>query len=87
MEISSGFLVAGLLMVIVGAILIYRSLRASPSELNEEDNGVTYFGPVSIDVKSERMLILTALIIASMVILYLVTKSLYPDLFGGIAVG
>jgi len=87
MEISSGFLIVGLLMALVGAILIYKSLRASPSEVTEENDGVRYIGPIPIMVNGERKWILVALIITSVIILYLVTKSVYPELLGGVTVG
>jgi uncharacterized membrane protein len=83
MAITSGFLIAGLLMTLGGAILIYLSLKASPAELAEDSEGVVYIGPLPIVVKGERKWILAALIISSVLIMYLATKTYYPSLFGG----
>jgi uncharacterized membrane protein len=87
MEISSGFLIVGLLMALVGAILIYKSLRASPHELTEDNDGVRYIGPIPIIVNGGRKWILAAVMITAVIIIYLVTKSMYPELLGGVSVG
>ena len=84
MEIASGFLIIGLLMTLAGAILIYKSLRADPNELSEENDGVRYIGPIPIVVNGGRKWILAALVISSILILYLVVKTVYPDILGGI---
>ncbi len=83
MAITSGFLIAGLLMTLAGAILIYMSLKASPSELAEAD-GVLFIGTLPIVVKDERKWILTALVITSVLIMYLAVKNYYPGVFGGV---
>ena len=83
MAITSGFLIVGLLMTIAGAILIYMSLKASPRELAEDREGVVFVGPLPIVVKDGRKWILAALIISSVLIMYLATKTYYPGLFGG----
>jgi uncharacterized membrane protein len=87
MEISSGFLIVGLLMTLAGALLIYLSLRARPNELKEENNEIRYIGPIPIIVNGGRKWILTALVISSILIVYLITKSVYPELLGGVFVG
>ena len=84
MEISSGFLVAGLLMSLAGAILIYMSLKAEPNELKDEKNGIRYIGPIPIVVNGGRKWILAALIVSSVLIIYLIAKSYYPDILGGL---
>lgn len=84
MEIASAFLLIGLLMTLTGAILIYKSLRASPNEISEENGGVRYIGPIPIVVNGGRKWILAALMITSVLIVYLVIKSVYPDILGGV---
>lgn len=84
MAFTGGFLIVGLLMTLAGAILIYMSLKASPKELAEDSEGVVYVGPVPIVVKDRRKWILAALIISTVVIAYLATKTYYPSLFGGV---
>ena len=87
MEISSGFLIIGLLMTLAGAILIYVSIRASPHDLNEENDGVRYIAGIPIIVNGERKWILAALVISSILILFLITKSLYPNILGDMLSG
>lgn len=87
MAFTSGFLIVGLLMVLAGAILIYKSLKASPKELAEDGEGVVYIGPLPIVVKDGRKWILTALIISALLIAYLATKTYYPNLLGGVVNG
>ena len=82
MEIGNSFLVIGLLMTLAGVILIYKSLRASPNDI-AQDNGVRYIGPIPIVVNGGRKWILAALIITSFLIVYLLTKSFYPEILGG----
>lgn len=87
MEISSGFLIVGLLMTLAGAILIYVSLRADANDLSEENDGVRYIWGIPIIVNGGRKWILAALMISSLLILYLITKSLYPNILGGMFSG
>ena len=87
MQISSGFIILGFLMILAGAILIYFSLKAGPSEILENRNGVRYFGSIPIIVNGGRKWILAALIISSVIIVYLVAKSVYPVLLGGVLSG
>jgi uncharacterized membrane protein len=83
MEISSAFLVIGLLMTLIGAILIYKSLRASPHDILDNREGIRYIGSIPIIVNGGRKWIVAALLVTAMVIVYLVTKSFYPNVFGG----
>ncbi len=87
MEISSGFLIVGLLMTLAGAILIYISLRADPNDLSEENDGIRYIWGIPIIVNGGRKWILAALMISSLLILYLITKSSYPNILGGMFSG
>lgn len=87
MEISSGFLVIGLLMTLAGAILIYMSLRAGPGELKGDNDGIRVVWGIPIIVNGGRRWILAALIISSILILYLITKSSYPNILGDVFSG
>lgn len=87
MEITSSFLAIGLLMTLTGIILIYKSLKASPHEIAEDNGGLRYIGPVPIMVNGGRKWIVAALIITGVVIVYLLTRSYYPALIGGVFSG
>jgi len=76
MEFTGGFLVAGLLMTLAGAILIYQSIKASPSEARSQAKGVRFIGPIPIMVEGSRKWIIAALGVASVVLIYLATSSL-----------
>jgi len=78
MEVSSGVILIGIAMILVGAILIYKSLRASPWELKNSPNEVRYIGPIPIMINGSRRLVLTAAIVASILILLLVVNSFFP---------
>lgn len=87
MDVSSGLLIIGLLMALAGAILIYKSLRASPREMAEDNGEIKYIGSVPIMIDGNRKWILVALMISTVLIVYLATKSFYPDIFGGVLNG
>jgi uncharacterized membrane protein len=87
MGVSSGFVFIGLLMVLVGVIFIYLSIRATPSEINREKDGIRYIGPLPIVVDGERKWILFALLVTTFIILYLVTKPMYLELRGVVRIG
>lgn len=74
-------------MTLAGAILIYMSLKAEPNELSDEKGGIRYIGPIPIVINGERKWIVAALIISGVLIVYLVTKSYYPDILGGLFIG
>ena len=76
MEFTSGFLVAGLFMTLAGAILIYQSIKASPSEAKSQSKGVHFIGPIPIMVEGSRKWIVAAIGVASVVLVYLATSSL-----------
>ena len=75
MEITSGFLVIGLLMTLAGAILIYQSLKASPSEARTKVDGVVFIGPIPIIVSGSRKWIVAALGAAGVILLWLAVRS------------
>jgi uncharacterized protein (TIGR00304 family) len=75
MEITSGFLVIGFLMTIAGAILIYQSIRANPSEARARVDGVVFIGPIPIIVAGSRKWIIAAIAATSMILIWLASGS------------
>ncbi len=75
MGIISGFLLVGGLITLVGAFLIYLSLRAGPQEVSRRE-GVFYLGPIPIMVTGVRKWIITALGITSIILVWLVSSTL-----------
>jgi uncharacterized membrane protein len=84
MEFTSGFLVVGLLMTLAGAILIYQSLKASPSEATTNAKGVVFLGPLPIMVAGSRRWIVAALGAAGIVLLWLISSSINSGFMGWI---
>ena len=84
MEISSGFLLVGAFMSLAGALLIYKSLKAGPNDIANKNSDIRYVGRIPIIVNGESKWIITAFIISSFIIIYLITISFFPDIFGGI---
>lgn len=83
MEIISGFLIVGGLITLVGAFLIYLSLRAGPQEVSRRE-GVFYLGPIPIMVTGVRKWIITALGITSIILVWLVSSTLNLSIMGWI---
>jgi uncharacterized membrane protein len=83
MEIISGFLLVGGLITLVGAFLIYLSLRAGPREVSHRE-GVFYLGPIPIMVTGVRKWIITALGITSIILVWLVSRTLNLSILGWI---
>jgi uncharacterized membrane protein len=83
MEIISGFLLVGGLITLVGAFLIYLSLRAGPQEVSRRE-GVFYLGPIPIMVTGVRKWIITALGITSIILVWLVSSTLNLSIMGWI---
>lgn len=75
MGIISGFLLAGGLITLAGAFLIYLSLRAGPHEVSRK-KGVFYLGPIPIMVTGIRKWIITALGVTSIILVWLVSSTL-----------
>ena len=75
MEIINGFLLVGSLITLVGAFLIYLSLRAVPQEVSRRE-GVFYLGPIPIMVTGVRKWIIAALGITSVILVWLVSSTL-----------
>lgn len=81
MGIISGFLLAGGLITLAGAFLIYLSLRASPHEVSRK-KGVFYLGPIPIMVTGMRKWIITALGVTSVILVWLVSSTLNLSIMG-----
>jgi len=81
MEISSGFILVGGLITLVGAFLIYLSLRAGPQEVARKD-GVFYLGPIPIMITGVRKWIITALGITGVILVWLVSSTLNLSTMG-----
>ena len=82
MEITSGFLVVGLVTAIAGAILIYQIVKASPSEARSQAKGVFFIGPIPIIIEGSRKWIVAALGVASIVLVWLASRSLSSGFIG-----
>ncbi len=82
MEIPNGFLTIGLMMILVGVILIYKSLRAHPSELVSHRDGVIYLGSTPIIITEARKWIMAALGVTGMVIVWLISNMVNQGLIG-----
>ena len=73
MEVTSGFLVIGFLMSLVGAILIYKSIRATPSEVRSRINGIMFIGSIPIVISGSRKWIIASIVTASVIMIWLVS--------------
>ena len=82
MEVSSGFLFAGVALVAVGVYLVYLSLRAGPGEADGEAVGVILIGPIPIIVGGGRKWIIAALAVIAVIMLYMVSKQISSNLIG-----
>jgi uncharacterized membrane protein len=82
MEVSSGFLFAGVALVAVGVYLVYLSLKAGPGEADSEAVGVILIGPIPIIVGGGRKWIIAALVVIAVIMLYMVSKQISSDLIG-----
>lgn len=81
MEISSGFLLVGGFITLVGAFLIFLSLRAGPQEVSRNE-GIFYLGPIPIRVTGIRKWIIAALGITSVILVWLVSCTLNLSIMG-----
>ena len=82
MTFSSGLVFIGALMTIVGVYMVYLSLRASPNEMESKHMGVIFVGPIPLVFAGTRKWIITAVCVAAVVMLFMVTRSISPDLIG-----
>jgi uncharacterized membrane protein len=82
MDVSSGFLVVGAAMAIAGAIMVYMSLRAGPSEVQSRGAAVIFIGPIPIVVGGSRKWVLAALGVAAVILLVMIVSSAQPELIG-----
>jgi len=82
MDASSGFLVVGAVMVVAGAIMVYMSLRAGPSEAKSGGAAVIFIGPIPIVLGGSRKWVVAALGAAAVILLVMVIRSAQPELIG-----
>jgi uncharacterized membrane protein len=82
MDVSSGFLAVGAVMVVAGAIMVYMSLRAGPSEVRSGGAAVIFIGPIPIVVGGSRKWVVAALGAAAVILLVMIMRSAQPDLIG-----
>jgi uncharacterized membrane protein len=82
MEVSNGFLLLGIVMTLVGIFMVYLSLRAKPEEVKTRGLGIFFLGPIPIIIGGSRKWIITALSIVFIIMFFLATKNIRPDLIG-----
>ncbi|MCW4049976.1 MAG: DUF131 domain-containing protein [Candidatus Bathyarchaeota archaeon] len=81
MEIS-GLLMLGFTLTLLGVLMVYQSLRARPGEVEEKDEGVIFFGTIPIIVGGSRKWIVAALGATAIMMLFILTKEIRPDILG-----
>ena len=72
----------GLAMTLVGAYMVYLSLRAKPGEVQAKGMGIIFIGPIPIILGGSRKWILAAIGVTALVMFLMLTKSLNPSLIG-----
>jgi uncharacterized membrane protein len=82
MDVSSGFLAVGAVMVVAGAIMVYMSLRAGPSEGKSGGTAVIFIGPIPIVLGGSRRWVVAAIGAAAVILLVMVMRLPQPDLIG-----
>jgi uncharacterized protein (TIGR00304 family) len=82
MEVSSGLLFVGVGLTLLGAFLVYLSLRADAGELDAEAAGVIFIGPIPIILGGGRKWIIAALGVTAILMLYMISRQIRPDLIG-----
>ena len=82
MEVSSGLLFVGVALTLLGAFLVYLSLRAGPREVDAKAVGVIFIGPSPIILGGGRKWIIAALGVTAIIMLYMISKQIRPDLIG-----
>jgi len=82
MEVSSGILFVGVALTLLRALLVYLSLRAGPGEFDVKAVGVVFIGSIPIIVGGSRKWIIAALGVTAIIMLYMISKQIRPDLIG-----
>jgi len=82
MEVSSGLLFVGVALTLLGAFLVYLSLRAGPGDVDAKAVGVIFIGPIPIILGGSRKWIIAALGVTAIIMLYMISKQIRPDLIG-----
>lgn len=82
MAFSNGLVFIGALMTLIGVYMVYLSLRASPNEMESKHMGVIFIGPIPLIFAGTRKWIITAVCVAAVVMLFIATRSISPELIG-----
>ncbi|HUV33455.1 MAG TPA: DUF131 domain-containing protein [Candidatus Desulfaltia sp.] len=82
MVVSGGFLALGLTMTVIGAIMVYLSLRARPSEAQSKGVGVIFIGPIPLVIGGSRKWVLAALGVAAVIMVVMIARAAEPNLIG-----
>jgi uncharacterized membrane protein len=82
MIVSGGLLALGLIMTIAGAVMVYLSLRARPSEVQSKGVGVIFIGPIPLVIGGSRKWVLAALGVAAVIMVVMIARAAEPNLIG-----
>ena len=82
MIVSGGLLALGLIMTIAGAVMVYLSLRARPSEVQSKGMGVIFIGPIPLVIGGSRKWVLAALGVAAVIMVVMIARAAEPNLIG-----
>lgn len=82
MDLSYGFVGLGLMMVLIGVILVYMSLKSGSGEVKKGGVGVIFIGPISIVMSSDIRWFLILLVISTAIIMLMVSGLMGSNLVG-----
>ncbi len=82
MGYSYGFLGLGLAMALVGAAMVYVSLRARPGEVRSRGVGVIFFGPIPIVISGGGRWVIIVMILSVLVVMMMAAGSMQTNLIG-----
>jgi uncharacterized protein (TIGR00304 family) len=82
LSVSGGLLFLGFAMTVVGAYMVYLSLRAHPGEVESKGLGIIFIGPIPIILGGSRKWIVAALGVTALLMIFMLTKSMDPSLIG-----
>lgn len=70
------------MLTLAGAILIYQSVKASPSEASAHSEEIVYIGPIPIVIAGSRRWIVLAIAATCMILVWLFADMIYPGSLG-----
>ncbi|MBN2334313.1 DUF131 domain-containing protein [Candidatus Bathyarchaeota archaeon] len=82
MEVSGNVLIIGVALTLIGVFMVYLSLRARPGEVDAKATGIIFIGPIPIIVGGGRKWIIAAIGVTAIIMLFMLSKQLSPDLIG-----